>query len=254
MTGRSTPVSNSGSISAAKRWVRAIFSSSGRGRSTVPMTAARLPMSLPRSARLRPLIMPTWMMRPLRARASMLRSTSSPPTTSSTTSTPRGTCERSSPSQSWGDRSSTRSAPSSRHTAAFPDEQVDGDAGADRLGDLDAGGAHARRAGVDERPAPRREAALHHEGVPCGEEHLGDGGPVGDADRRRHGHHLALVDGDPLGVAAAADDAHHCVARLPQHRPAAPGARRGPRTRGRGSRAPSAGPGSAPCAGGGRPG
>ena len=58
----------------------------------------------------------------------------------------------------------------------------DRDPGADRLGDLDAGGAHPGGAGVDEGPAPRREAALHHEGVPRGEEDLGDGGAVGDAD------------------------------------------------------------------------
>src|SRR5205823_9081624 len=47
ITGRSAPVVNSGSISAAKRWATAIFSSSGRLRSTVPTIMARLPISLP---------------------------------------------------------------------------------------------------------------------------------------------------------------------------------------------------------------
>ena len=42
MTGRSSPASNSGRISAAKRRVMAIFSSSGRARSTVPMSAGPL--------------------------------------------------------------------------------------------------------------------------------------------------------------------------------------------------------------------
>ena len=42
ITGRSAPASNSGSTSRAKRWVMAIFSSSGRARSTVPMRVGPL--------------------------------------------------------------------------------------------------------------------------------------------------------------------------------------------------------------------
>ena len=75
--------------------------------------------------------------------APRLRSTSSPPMTSSTTSTPsdgRARRDRRAgrPSQSAGERSSTRSAPSSRHAVGLARRAGDGDARADRLGDLDA--------------------------------------------------------------------------------------------------------------------
>ena len=59
------------------------------------------------------------------------------------------------------------------------------DARADRLGDLDRGGADTRRAGVDERPPPARQAALHDERVPCREEHLGDRRRVRGSRSRR---------------------------------------------------------------------
>ena len=54
---------------------------------------------------------------------------------------------------------------------------------ADRLGDLDRCGADPRRAGVDEGPTATREAALHHEGIPRGEEHLGNRRGVSRHDR-----------------------------------------------------------------------
>jgi hypothetical protein len=61
---------------------------------------------------------------PRGATARRLRSISSPPTTSSTVSNPSGTAAVASASQSFGDRSSTRSAPSAVHSDALPAEQV----------------------------------------------------------------------------------------------------------------------------------
>ncbi len=50
---------------------------------------------------------------------------------------------------------------------------------ADRFGDLDGGGAHARGAGVDERPATGGEPALDNQGVEGGEKGLGNRRRVG---------------------------------------------------------------------------
>ena len=151
--------------------------------------------------------------------ACRLRSTSSPPITSSTTSTPSGTA------------AAQFAEPVGR--AAFEHEigtelaarlglarrAGDGDSGTDRLGDLDRRRADTGRTGVDERPAARREPALHDQRVPRGEEHLGDRRRVGGVDRRRDRHRLTAVGDDPLGVAAAGLDAHHPVADRPvRHR------------------------------------
>src|SRR5262249_51989111 len=99
----------------------------------------------------------------------------------------------------------------------------DGDPGPNGAGDLDGGRAHARSAGVDERPSPGREPALQYQRIPRGDEDLGNGGGGGRSDMQRYGHDLALVYDEALGVGAATDDAHHGVARLPVDGPGAGG-------------------------------
>jgi hypothetical protein len=97
----------------------------------------------------RPLIMPPDD-RPLRARASMLRSTSSPPTTSSHVDCAVMRAQLTQPvvGRSLEDEvgAELRHTPPSRTSRSR-------DAGADRLGHLDAGGAHAD-APAWKRPAP----------------------------------------------------------------------------------------------------
>ena len=55
---------------------------------------------------------------------------------------------------------------------------------------------------MHERPPARGEPALEDERVPGGEEHLGNGGGVVEANGCRHAQALALVHGELLGVAA----------------------------------------------------
>ena len=74
--GASDPSSNRGSTSAANRRVSAIFSSIGRGRSTVPMRLARFGSSAPMLTVVAPPAMtPTWTMRPPTRTDCTLRST-----------------------------------------------------------------------------------------------------------------------------------------------------------------------------------
>jgi hypothetical protein len=94
----------------------------------------------------------------------------------------------------------------------LPGRRGDGDPGADRLRDLDGGGADPGGAGVDECGPSRRQPSLRHEGVVGRDEDLRDRGGVldrhGVGDRQDH----PLVGDEPVGVCPAADDAHH---RLP---------------------------------------
>ena len=121
--------------------------------------------------------------------AARLRSTSSPPTTSSTTSTPStprsASASRSAASQSAGDRSSDDVGAEVRAASHLAGRARDGDVGADRLGDLDRRRADPRRAGVDERPPPAGEPALHDERVPRGDEDLRDGCRVASVESDR---------------------------------------------------------------------
>ena len=102
----------------------------------------------------------------------------------------------------------------------------DDDAGPDGPGQLNGRRADARRAGVDERRAPRRQPALHDEGVLGGEEDLGHRGRVSQAQLRRDREDLALVGADQFGVRPAPDDAHDLVALRPGGDPLAEAATR----------------------------
>ena len=68
---------------------------------------------------------------------------------------------------------------------------------------------------MHQRPAAAGEPTLHHQCVPCGEEHLGDCRSVTKANRGWHRHELTLVHCNALGVGAARIDSHHFVAALP---------------------------------------
>ena len=95
-----------------------------------------------------------------------------------------------------------------------------GDPGAGRDAELDGRRADAARRAVDAQALARAQARLGEERVVGGGEDLGQrpgGRPV---QRLGHRHQLALVHDGELGLPAAADDAHHAVARLE-----APGAR-----------------------------
>jgi hypothetical protein len=69
---------------------------------------------------------------------------------------------------------------------------------------------------VHECPPPAREAALDDQRVPGGEEHLGDGGGVGEVDGAGDRERLTFVGHDQFGVAGARLDPHHAVADLPE--------------------------------------
>ena len=61
---------------------------------------------------------------------------------------------------------------------------------------------------VDERDAARREPTLHDQRVPRRDEHLGDGRRISHGHALRDRQKLSLVNGDALGVSAAAHDRH----------------------------------------------
>ena len=163
----------------------AIFSSSGRDRSMVPISAARRAMSLPTLTWVAPpAIVPTWMMR-----------------------APQGHGVEVAVDVVAADHVEDHVGAGAVGQVAGGGHEVlgavvhgpvrtqgqaavdlagrggDDDAGADGLGDLDGGGAHPGRPGVHQRGAPRGEAALHHQGVEGGDPHLGDGGGVGQRHR-----------------------------------------------------------------------
>ena len=110
------------------------------------------------------------------------------------------------------------------------------DARTDRLGDLDRGGADTGRAGVDERPPPARQPTLHDERVPCGEEHLRDRRP---RPRSRSRRGSAAPGGSGSRRAPRSTRPTRCPSRgrrSPSSSPARRAPRPSPRTRGRGSR------------------
>ena len=130
--------------------------------------------------------------------------------TSSTTSTPSGTAATAS-SHAVGGRSTAQSAPSSRQRSSLPAEQVTTTWAPMALAHLDGSRADAGRAGVHQSRSPRRQAALQHQRIEGRDPDLGDGGGVGQLHGGRHGHELALVHPDPLGVGPAADDGHDVI-------------------------------------------
>ena len=155
---------------------RPTFSSIGRGaqRGAHPVGPLRQQQPDVDVASSPPPISPTWTIVPRGATTCRLRLISSPPMTSSTVSKPVGhgglgvgrPVVRRAFEHDVGAELAAR--------VGLARRAGDGDARSDRLGDLDRRGADARRAGVHQRPAARRQPALEHERVPRGEEHLGD--------------------------------------------------------------------------------
>ena len=81
-----------------------------------------------------------------------------------------------------------------------------------RARELDRRRADAARPAVDEQPLARPQAGLREDRVVGGREDLRQAAGVGELDRRRDPHELALVHDRELGLAAAADDPHDAVA------------------------------------------
>ncbi len=85
--------------------------------------------------------------------------------------------------------------------------------GADGAGDLHRRGPHAAADGADEDALAAAEMADGDHGVVGGDERLGDGGRLGEAEVRRHAREGAAVDHELLGVGAAAGETEDPVAR-----------------------------------------
>jgi hypothetical protein len=100
-----------------------------------------------------------------------------------------------------------------RHRAArarIADGRVDPDASRGR--DLDGSGPDSAGAALNQQALTRGQFALAEQRVVGGREDLGDPARRLPADASGHGHQLALVHDRQLGLAAAADDAHHAIA------------------------------------------
>jgi hypothetical protein len=66
---------------------------------------------------------------------------------------------------------------------------------------------------VDKQALAHLQRRLREDRVVRGREDLGDAARLGPVEAVGHGHRLALVHGGELGLAAAADDRHHAIAR-----------------------------------------
>ena len=88
------------------------------------------------------------------------------------------------------------------------------DLGAGGRAELHGGGADAAGRAVDEQPLAGAQLALGEERVVGGGEDLGGAAGLGPVEAVGHGHQQPLVDGEPLALAAAADEAHDAVAGL----------------------------------------
>ena len=255
MTGRSAPDSNSGTTSRVKRRLSAIFSSSGRARSTVPMSVDALGQQL----------------------AEVHRGDGAAHQAHLHDGALRGdgvevaielvaTDDVEHDVETVGHRGDGVVAPGMRRTlehpvraegtarVGLPRRAGDRDRAAERPAQLDGCRADAGRAGMDERGSARREAALQHEGIPRGQEHLGDGGGVGQRHPLRHRDQLALVHHGTRRVAAAADDGHHVIADGDARAPARRCRSRCRPAPARGSPARPAARGTGPSAAGDQPG
>ena len=107
---------------------------------------------------------------------------------------------------------------------------------------------------MHKRPAAARQAALAHQRVPCGDEHLREGTGVGDRQGGRNLHCEPLVDREFLGVTATVVDAHDEITDSMLEDPFPDGGDPTGELEARGSRGPSEVRDTAPSAGASRPG
>jgi hypothetical protein len=118
-------------------------------------------------------------------------------------------------SHSAGLRSSTTSAPNSRHASILPAEQVTAIRAPIALAIWIAAVPTPEAPACTSAQRPLVRPTLHDERVPRREEHLGHGCCVGRGDRCGNRERLTGVRDDLLGVAAAGFDPHRPIADRP---------------------------------------